>query len=203
MSGRLFIISAPSGTGKTSLLKIVMSQVRQLVFSVSHTTRPPREGERDGSDYYFVTREQFQAMIAAGAFLEWATVHDNYYGTALSPLASELEVNRDVILDIDVQGADIVRRDKRLPASFIFIAPPGMKELESRLRGRGTEKEETIRKRLQNARLEMGSGEKYDYFVINDDLQNAAKMVSAIIYAERARERRTIEGLVIDVGSIK
>ena len=203
MSGRLFIISAPSGTGKTSLLKIVMSQVHQLVFSVSHTTRPPREGERDASDYYFVTRETFQAMIAAGAFLEWATVHDNYYGTALSPLASELEANRDVILDIDVQGADIVRRDKRLPASFIFVAPPGMKELERRLRGRGTEKEETIRKRLQNARIEMGSGEKYDYVVVNDDLQNAAKMVSAIIYAERARDRRTIEGMAIDMRSIR
>ena len=203
MSGRLFIISAPSGTGKTSLLKIVMVQVRRLVFSVSHTTRLPRDGERDGNDYYFVTREHFQAMIAAGAFLEWATVHGNYYGTALAPLASELEANRDVILDIDVQGAEIVRRDKRLPATFIFIAPPGMKELECRLRGRGTEKEETIRKRLRNARIEMGSGGKYDYFVINDDLQNAAKMVSAIIYAERARDRRTIEGITIDMESIR
>ncbi len=203
MSGRLFIISAPSGTGKTSLLKIVMSQVQQLVFSVSHTTRPPREGERDGRDYYFVTREHFQGMIASGAFLEWATVHDNYYGTALSTLASELEGNRDVILDIDVQGAEIVRRDERLPASFIFIAPPSMKELECRLRGRGTEKEETIRKRLQNARNEMGSGEKYDYFVINDDLQGAAGLVSAIIYAERARDRRTAEGMPIDMGLIR
>ena len=203
MSGRLFIISAPSGAGKTSLLKIVMSQVQQLVFSVSHTTRPPREGERDGRDYHFVTRRHFREMIASGAFLEWATVHDNYYGTALSPLASELEGNRDVILDIDVQGAEIVRRDKRLPASFIFIAPPSMNELECRLRGRGTEKEETIRKRLQNARNEMGSSGEYDYFVINDDLQGAAGLVSAIIYAERARDRRTAEGSPIDMGVLR
>lgn len=203
MSGRLFIISAPSGTGKTSLLKIVMSQVQRLVFSVSHTTRPLREGERDGRDYYFVSPDTFQEMIAGGAFLEWAMVHDNYYGTALSPLASELEVNRDVILDIDVQGAEIVRRDKRLPASFIFIAPPDMKQLEYRLRGRGTEEEETIRKRLQNARNEMGSGEKYDYFVVNDDLQGAAGLVSAIIYAERARHRRTAGGTPIDMGLIR
>jgi guanylate kinase len=199
MSGRLFIISAPSGTGKTSLLKIVMAQIQQLVFSVSHTTRQPRESERDGSDYYFVPREKFQEMIGTGAFLEWATVHDNYYGTALSPLVSELELNRDVILDVDVQGAEIVRRNSHLPASFIFVAPPDMKELEHRLRGRGTENEATIRTRLQNAHEEMASAEKYDYLVINDNLQRASEMVSSIIYAERARGHRTLEGTPIDM----
>ncbi len=203
MSGRLFIISAPSGTGKTSLLKIVMAEIRQLVFSVSHTTRLPREAEHDGKDYYFVTREKFQQMIGSGAFLEWATVHDNYYGTALSPLASELELNHDVILDVDVQGAEIVRRNSRLPASFIFIAPPDMKELEYRLRGRGTENEETIRRRLQNAHKEMAGAEKYDYLVINDNLQRAAELVSSIIYAERARGRRTPEGKPIDMEQIR
>jgi guanylate kinase len=203
MSGKLFIISAPSGTGKTSLLEIVMSEVERLVFSVSHTTRPPREGERDGKEYYFVAKEEFQQMIAAGEFLEWAMVHDNYYGTALSPLSRQLEQNRDVILDIDVQGAEIIRRDGRLPAAHIFIAPPGMEELERRLRGRATEKEQTIQKRLKNAHSEMAHCEKYDYFIINDNLQQAAGLVSSIIYAERARSRRTAQGLPVDVETIR
>lgn len=203
MSGKLFIISAPSGTGKTTLLEIVMSEVERLVFSVSHTTRPPREGERDGKEYYFVAKEEFQQMIAAGEFLEWAMVHDNYYGTALSPLSRQLEQNRDVILDIDVQGAEIIRRDGRLPAAHIFIAPPGMEELERRLRGRATEKEQTIQKRLKNAHSEMAHCEKYDYFIINDNLQRAAVLVSSIIYAERARSRRTAQGLPVDVEKIR
>lgn len=203
MSGKLFIISAPSGTGKTTLLEIVMSEVERLVFSVSHTTRPPREGERDGKEYYFVGKEEFQQMIAAGEFLEWAMVHDNYYGTALSPLSRQLEQNRDVILDIDVQGAEIIRRDGRLPAAHIFIAPPGMEELERRLRGRATEKEQTIQKRLKNAHSEMAHCEKYDYFIINDNLQRAAGLVSSIIYAERARSRRTAQGLPVDVEKIR
>lgn len=203
MSGKLFIISAPSGTGKTTLLEIVMSEVERLVFSVSHTTRPPREGERDGKEYYFVAKEEFQQMIAAGEFLEWAMVHDNYYGTALSPLSRQLEQNRDVILDIDVQGAEIIRRDGRLPAAHIFIAPPGMEELERRLRGRATEKEQTIQKRLKNAHSEMAHCEKYDYFIINDNLQRAAGLVSSIIYAERARSRRTAQGLPVDVEKIR
>ena len=203
MSGKLFIISAPSGTGKTSLLEIVMSEVERLVFSVSHTTRPPREGERDGKEYYFVAKEEFQQMIAAGEFLEWAMVHDNYYGTALSPLSRQLEQNHDVILDIDVQGAEIIRRDGRLPAAHIFIAPPGMEELERRLRGRATEREQTIQKRLKNAHSEMAHCEKYDYFIINDNLQRAAGLVSSIIYAERARSRRTAQGLPVDVEMIR
>lgn len=203
MSGKLFIISAPSGTGKTSLLEIVMSEVERLVFSVSHTTRPPREGERDGKEYYFVAKEEFQQMIAAGEFLEWAMVHDNYYGTALSPLSRQLEQNHDVILDIDVQGAEIIRRDGRLPAAHIFIAPPGMEELERRLRGRATEREQTIQKRLKNAHSEMAHCEKYDYFIINDNLQRAAGLVSSIIFAERARSRRTAQGLPVDVEMIR
>lgn len=203
MSGKLFIISAPSGTGKTSLLKIVMSEVERLGFSVSHTTRPEREGERDGKEYYFVTKEEFQKMMAAGEFLEWAMVHGNYYGTALSPLSRQLELNEDVILDIDVQGAEIIRRDGRLPATHIFIAPPDMKELERRLRGRGTEKEQTVQKRLRNAHSEMAHCEKYDYFIINDDLQRAAGLVSSIIYAERVRDRRTAHGIPVDMGLIR
>jgi len=195
MSGRLFIISAPSGTGKTSLLKRVMSTVERIDFSVSHTTRLPRHGEIHGREYFFIKKERFERMIDKGEFLEWAMVYDNYYGTALSTLSKKLEQNQDVILDIDVQGAEIIRKEGRLPASHIFIAPPDMIELERRLRGRGTEEEETIQKRLRNASREMDFSPKYDYFIINDDLDRAAELVCSIIFAERARNRRTMEGL--------
>lgn len=203
MSGKLFIISAPSGTGKTSLLKSVMSEVERLVFSVSHTTRPPRQGERNGKEYYFVAKEAFQQMVAAGEFLEWATVHDNYYGTALLPISAQLERNIDVILDIDVQGAEIVRREGKLSASHIFIAPPDMAELERRLRGRGTENEHTIQKRLKNAQSEMLHCDRYDYVIINDTIQIAARLVSSIIHAERARQRRSAQGIPLDMESIR
>jgi len=203
MSGKLFIISAPSGTGKTSLLKHVMSGVERIVFSISHTTRPPRTGEGEGRDYYFVRKERFQEMVAAGEFLEWAVVHDNYYGTALSAISEQLKRNYDVILDIDVQGAEIIRSEKKLPASHVFIIPPDMAELENRLRGRGTENEQTIQKRLRNARDEILQCQRYDYVVVNDTLQRAAQLVSSIICAERARGRRTAQGIPIDLESLR
>lgn len=199
MSAKLFIISAPSGTGKTSLLQLVMSTVARVAFSVSHTTREPREGEKDGRDYFFVTKQKFQQMIEAQEFLEWALVHDNYYGTALSPVVHQLERDIDVILDIDVQGADIIRKENRLVSTHIFIASPDMAELERRLRGRGTEDEATIRRRLENAEAEMKHCQDYDYFVINDTLEYAAQQVSSIIHAERARDRRTLRGIPVDM----
>lgn len=195
MSGRLFIISAPSGTGKTSLLKRVMSTIERVVFSVSHTTRPPRAGEIHGREYFFIDKQNFVQMIKNSEFLEWALVHDNYYGTALSMLSEKLAQDQDVILDIDVQGAEIIRKGGRLPASHIFIAPPDMEELERRLRGRGTEEEETIQKRLRNAHNEMKLSHHYDYFIINDDLGRAAETICSIIIAERARDRRDLGGL--------
>ena len=198
MAGKLFIISAPSGTGKTSILKIVMENVENVAFSVSHTTRMPREGEVDSSDYYFVGRERFLEMIEEKAFLEWAQVHDNYYGTAIGPISQQLEQGADVVLDIDVQGAAIIRQESRLPATHIFIAPPDFTELEKRLRGRGTEDEESVQKRLENGREEMSHSNKYDYFIVNDTLEQAALMACSIIYAERSRDRRSIKGNTIE-----
>ena len=194
MGGSLFIVSAPSGTGKTTLLRRVMQEVGHLVFSISHTTRSPRRGEVDGRDYYFVDSDRFSAMIENNAFLEWARVHDNYYGTAISPLSSKLEQNYDVVLDIDVQGAALVRAAGTFPAVSVFVAPPDLAELEKRLRGRGSDDEETITRRLTNARQEMAQRRDYEYLLVNDRLDDAVSMLCGIIYAERARGRRGIDG---------
>ena len=199
MRGNLIIISAPSGTGKTSILKQVMRRVKKLSFSVSHTTRIPRKGEQDGRDYYFVSRERFLEMIEEDAFLEWAEVHGNYYGTALKPIVSKLENGDDIVLDIDVQGAGIIRKENRLEGVYIFIAPPDLQELEKRLRGRGTEDEATIRKRLDNSRQELSWSSEYDYLVVNDVLADAVVLVSSIIYAERSRDRRAIDGTAVHI----
>ncbi len=195
MSGTLFIISAPSGTGKTSILKQVMDRVERLEFSVSHTTRSPRSGEREGRDYHFVSHQQFERMIGDGAFLEWARVHDNYYGTAIAPVEEKLRGGFDVILDIDVQGAEIIRRAGRLGYVDIFIAPPDADELEARLRRRGTEDEQSIATRLANSVEEMMQSSKYRYLVVNDRLEDAITMLSAIIYAQRSEGRRSLQGL--------
>ncbi len=195
MNGNLFIVSAPSGTGKTSILKRVINQVEQLEFSVSHTTRLPRKGEQDGRDYHFVSRQVFERMIDENAFLEWATVHDNYYGTALEPVEVKLRQGFDVVLDIDVQGAEIVRQQRRIDYIDVFIAPPDAAELEARLRRRGTEDEQSIATRLANSVEEMLQSSKYRYLVVNDQLEDAVTMLRAIIYAQRAEGRRNLHGL--------
>ncbi len=199
MAGRLFIISAPSGAGKTTLLRRVMADIPRLVFSVSHTTRQPRTGEREGIDYHFVTRQLFLEMRDTGQFLEWAFVHDNYYGTSLQEVRGRLEQGVDIVLDIDVQGAAIVRRSASLEASHIFIMPPGLDELERRLRGRGTESEDLIRTRLVNARREMEAAGEYQYLVVNDNLDTAAAVLRGIIFAERARAHRLPDGRPISL----
>ncbi len=194
MSGTLIIVSAPSGTGKTTILQETMQRVERLVFSVSHTTRQPRPGEQDGRDYFFVSRQQFEEIIDNNGFLEWARVHGNYYGTALASLSAGLEAGFDIVLDIDVQGAEIVRQQNRLETTDIFVAPPDKAELEKRLRRRGTEDEQAILKRLANAAEEMNQCGKYEYLIVNDSVDNAVTMLSGIIYAERARKRRAIDG---------
>ena len=194
MNGRLFVISAPSGTGKTTLLRQVMAGIAGLAFSVSHTTRPPRDGEQAGIDYHFVSRQDFLDMRDRGSFLEWAFVHDNFYGTSLQEVHGRLGQGLDVILDIDVQGAAVVRRSTALEASHIFIIPPGLQELERRLRGRGTESEEKLRTRLQNARKEMEAAREYQYLIVNDVLDEAAEVLRAIILAERAKAHRLPDG---------
>jgi guanylate kinase len=193
-AGRLFVISAPSGAGKTTLLKRVMAKVPGVVFSISHTTRKPRPGELDGVDYHFVSRPEFLAMIDKELFLEYAEVHDNLYGTSIAAIGVQLLEGKDVILDIDVQGAAILRKNDQLKATHIFISPPDLHELERRLRGRGTESEEMIKVRLKNAATEMAAADAYEYLIINDQIAEAADVLTAIILAERARAHRLPSG---------
>ena len=193
-SGKLVVISAPSGTGKTTLLKKVMQKVENLVFSVSHTTRPPRPQEQDGVDYHFVKREQFKEMIKEDQFIEYAEVHGNLYGTSKEAVFAILQDGRDVALDIDVQGAQILRTSAQYDAAYVFISPPTLKDLETRLRKRGTESQNTITLRLDNARKEIECAGDYDYLVINDHLETAVDVFCAIILAERARFQRYPDG---------
>jgi guanylate kinase len=193
-AGRLFVVSAPSGAGKTTLLKRVMGHLPGLVFSISHTTRKPRPGELDGVDYHFITRAQFLSMIDRELSLEYAEVHDNLYGTSSEAVGLQLENGLDVVLDIDVQGAAILREKGQPEATHIFISPPNLKELERRLRGRGTESEETIKLRLKNAATEIKAAAAYEYLIINDKVEEAAGLLSSIILAERARAHRFPSG---------
>jgi guanylate kinase len=196
-TGKLFVISAPSGTGKTTLLKRVMAHLPGLSFSVSHTTRPPRPGEKNGIDYHYVSKAEFLAMIDQGLFLEYAEVHANLYGTSWAAIDQQCQAGLDVILDIDVQGAAILRRSRQLATAYIFISPPSIAELEKRLRGRGTESEETLAIRLANARIEVQAVKEYEYLVINDQLEETVDLLSSIIVAERARAHRFPSGLPI------
>lgn len=192
--GFLLVISAPSGCGKTTILRQVMRDLPGLVFSISHTTRQPRPGEEDGRDYHFVAREQFLAIRdrEPSGFLEWAEVHGNCYGTGRDEVMARLEQGFDVVLDIDVQGARQICQAAE-PVT-VFIAPPSLDELARRLRGRGTETEKTIALRLRNARIEMEAASEYEYLIINDRLAEAVESLRAIIIAERSRRRRRIDG---------
>lgn len=192
--GRLFIFSAPSGAGKTTLLKRVMAELDNLAFSVSHTTRAPRAGEVDGVDYHFVSQERFAAMREQGAFLEWAEVHGNFYGTSREAVLAQLAQGVDVILDIDVQGAVIVRASQLIDGAFVFISPPSLAELERRLRGRKTDSDETIGLRLRNAAKEMRAAVEYDYLLLNDQLEEAVTVLKAVVLAERSRAHRLPSG---------
>lgn len=196
-SGKLFVISAPSGTGKTTILSQVMADIERLEFSVSHTTRNPREGEEDGIDYHFVTQDNFIEMQNKDLFLESAQVHQNLYGTSIASAHSKQDQGVDVVLDIDVQGATILMDKEDIEASFIFIAPPSLESLETRLRSRASDDEDTIAVRLGNAAGEMAYASKYDYFVVNENLDEAVRLVKAIILAERAKSRRRVSGLPI------
>ncbi|MBC8209053.1 MAG: guanylate kinase [Desulfobulbaceae bacterium] len=194
VQGRLFVFSAPSGAGKTTLLKRVMGELDNLVFSVSHTTRAPRSGEMDAVDYHFVSRERFEAMRDQEAFLEWAEVHGNFYGTSREAVLAQLEQGMDVILDIDVQGAAIIRASRLIDAAFVFISPPSLAELERRLRGRKTDSDETIGLRLKNAAQEMRAAVDYDYLLLNDQLEEAVMVLKSVILAERSRAHRLPSG---------
>tara|TARA_B100001109_G_scaffold246056_1_gene234395 strand:- start:45138 stop:45815 length:678 start_codon:yes stop_codon:yes gene_type:complete len=186
MIGTLFIFSAPSGAGKTSLVKGLLDSTGYIGVSVSHTTRAPRPGETDGKDYHFVPVEEFQQMVNRGAFLEHAQVFDNFYGTSQEWVESELAAGRDVILEIDWQGAEQVRR--LMPDTIsVFIAPPSISALRERLQKRGQDDEQTIERRMRDARKEMSHYGEYDYLIINDNFNNTVEELRAIVIARRHR----------------
>ncbi len=195
----LLIISAPSGTGKTTILQPVLKDLPNLAFSVSHTTREPRNGEVNGRDYHFVTEKEFIQIRDNDGFLEWARVHNNFYGTSRQAVDSQLNRGVDIILDIDVQGALQLKNIADLTAIFIFIAPPSMQELERRLRGRGTETPESLKTRLGNAAQEMAQAGEYDYLIINDVLTDATTIFQAIVIASRAAHGRDLAGKIIKI----
>lgn len=186
--GNLFIISAPSGTGKTTLLKEVQLRLPEIRFSVSFTTREPRKGEVHGRDYFFISKDEFLRGIREGRFLEWACVHGNYYGTDKAVIEEWLSNGLEVILDIDVQGARTIKCQYPF-ASTIFILPPSWEELERRLRSRGTDSDEVIRRRLSNASKEISEAFWYDYIVINDEISKAVDELITIITSFRYRAK--------------
>lgn len=178
-----------------------MSIVPGLAFSVSHTTRAPRTGERDGVDYHFVDRQSFLDMRDRGLFLEWAEVHGNLYGTSLSAIDANLTAGTDIILDIDVQGAHQIRKKRKHQAVFLFIIPPSLEELKNRLSGRNTDAKETINLRLANARKELADVDLYDYVIVNDTVENAVDVFRSIIIAERCKNRRSATGQPLTIPS--
>jgi len=184
--GTLYVISAPSGAGKTSLVKALLEKTEGIGVSVSHTTRAMRDGEQNGFDYHFVDKAKFEKMVEASAFLEHAQVFDNFYGTAIANIEATLQKGDDVILEIDWQGAEQVR--KQLPYSVnIFILPPSRAALEERLRGRGQDSDEIIARRMRDAKSETSHYSEYDYLVVNDDFDNALTELKSIVLARRCR----------------
>ncbi|MCG6980386.1 MAG: guanylate kinase [Deltaproteobacteria bacterium] len=181
-SGQLFVLSGPSGVGKSSLRENVRKKLPRLAYSISHTTRPPRHGEREGRDYHFVSEETFLTMRQGGSFVEWAFVHGNYYGTSADQLELQRRRAEDVLLEIDVQGARQVKM--RFPhACFIFVLPPDRETLKERLLKRGTEEGDDLETRLENAMGELLEASWYDYLVVNDDLDEAVEALKTIILA--------------------
>lgn len=187
----VIVISGPSGAGKSSFVHELLRLHTDLVYSVSATSRARREHEVEGTDYFFLEREDFRARIERGEFAEWAEVHGELYGTLRSQIDAALAAGRNVLLDIDVQGGRAVRRIYA-DGVFLFILPPSLARLEERLRGRGTDSEERIRLRLENARREIALAHEYDYAVVNDDWDVAARRVDAILTAETCRASRLI-----------
>ncbi len=187
--GLLFIVSAPSGAGKTTLVERLVEQTPNLKMSRSYTSRPARAGETDGVDYNFVTRDRFEAMAAAGEFLEWASLYGNLYGTGRADTEQLLADGHDVVLVIDVQGARKVRASG-LKTTTVFVMPPSLYVLEQRLRGRSKDSEPEIQRRLQVARDEVSAFSEYDYVVVNDEVTAAVDGLRSIVIAERARLQR-------------
>ena len=190
-AGNIFIITAPSGTGKTTIINSVRKKVGGIGYSVSHTTRKPREGEAHGRHYYFVDAKEFQKMIKKQEFLEWAFVYDQYYGTSVASVNRELSSEKDLLMDLDMQGAKAVK--KRFPDSLqVFILPPSVQALEERLRKRSKDGETNIALRMQRAIGEIQQCGDYDFIVINDNLDKAVNEVEAIIISHRASKEKRL-----------
>jgi guanylate kinase len=186
VEGTLFVVAAPSGAGKSTLVNALLEREPAISLSISHTTRPPRPGEQYGRHYYFVERQEFEREIAEGIFLEHAEVHGNLYGTSRTTVAGLLEQGRDVLLEIDWQGARQIRKSKPDCVS-VFILPPSRPELERRLRGRGSDSAEVIARRLHNSREEIAHAHEFDYIIVNDDFDVALDDLQAIVHAVRQR----------------
>src|SRR5215218_1455637 len=195
--GTLFVVSSPSGGGKGTIIRHVLEVVGNLSYSVSYTTRAPRPGEVNGREYFFVSRNIFDEMVAAGEFLEWACVHGNFYGTAKKQISEETAAGLDIILEVDVQGAASVRQ-LLMDSVSIFILPPSREVLRQRLIARGTDTPEALAVRLRNAPEELKQYSSFDYVIINDEIEKAVGQLASIIYAERARCMRQ-EPLVREV----
>lgn len=188
-TGTLIVVAAPSGAGKSTLVRQLLQRVPGIDFSVSFTTRAPRPAEQDGVAYHFVDEARFRARIAAGGFLEWAEVHGQLYGTGRAETEASLEAGRDVLLDIDVQGAAQIR-GSGLPLLAVFVLPPDMQTLRRRLEARRTDTQEAIERRLRRAREEVGEYHRFDYLIVNDELATATEELIAIVRAARCRTAR-------------
>jgi guanylate kinase len=200
--GLLYVVSAPSGTGKTTVVERLVQIVPDLALSRSYTSRPARPGETDGVDYNFVTRSRFEEMVAADAFLEWANVFGNFYGTCFEDAARHLETGRDLVLVIDVQGARQVR--KRCAGTVgVFVMPPSFEVLEQRLRGRSKDDEAAMQRRLQTARDEVEAFAEYDYVIVNDELEACVDRLRAIVLAERTRLQSARHAAEVIVSTFK
>lgn len=185
--GSILILSGPSGCGKSSLLKELYKSIDNYYFSISTTTREPRTGEQNGVDYHFVTKEKFEKGIKKGNFLEYASVHNNYYGTSLKPINKAIKKGKLVIFDIDVQGHELVMAKLSNLTTSVFITTPSLNELKNRLNKRDTDTTQAIENRIKNAKIEINSIDKYDYFIINDDLEKASKELISIAIASKKK----------------
>jgi len=202
MRANVYIVSAPSGSGKTTLLQNLLKSLTDLKFSVSHTTRQPRQGERDGVDYFFTERAAFMEMASRGEFLEWAEYYGQLYGTSRTFVEKHVSAGCDVILDIDVKGADQVKSSMK-EAISVFIMPPSFEELERRLRSRRQESDEAIHKRLEIAREEIAFCRKYDYVVVNDVVGESVRSLEAIVRSGRAlpwRQQARVDEIIASFG---
>ena len=187
--GLLIVISGASGTGKGTVCKKILSDLPEVAYSISATTRAPRPGEVDGKEYYFLSVAEFKNWIADGKFLEHAEVYGNFYGTPLNKIEERLNRGEDILLEIDVQGALNVKR-KCPEGVYIFLLPPSLEELKRRIEGRGTETPESLNRRMKNALAEINVGLEYDYVVVNDSIENAVEKIKAILTAERLKVSR-------------